>query len=326
MENLAISHPRRGPEPVGNHQLDGAQRSETAMGRWPDFIIMGAMKSATSTLHEQLAAQPGLFMSSPKEPNFFSNDEIYAQGPAWYRALFAGADPSHLCGESSTHYTKLPTYPQTVARMHAAVPDARLIYMMRHPIDRLVSHYLHEQLERRMMIPIDEAVRQFPELVSYGCYSMQLEPFLKCYGPERLLLCFFEGFVKHGQEELERACRFLGYSGQPRWCDEAEATNVSSQRMRASPLRDAIVHAPVLSTIRKRFIPKSWRNRVRQFWQIKERPQLSETSLGQLEQVFDADLARLGSWLGLELTCRNFREVARSAIPQWVPAVERLAQ
>lgn len=290
------------------------------MSRGPDFIIIGAMKSATSTLHEQLAAQPGFFMSTPKEPCFFSNDEIYAKGEDWYRSLFEAAAPDDLCGESSTHYTKLPTYPHTLDRMRRMVPEARLIYMMRHPIDRLVSHYLHERLERRMEIPIDEAVARHPELTTYGCYSMQLEPFLDTYGPDRILPCFFERFVRHGQEELERICRFLGYPGTPRWQESAEATNVSSQRMRESPWRDAIVNAPVLSTLRKKLIPKSWRNWVRSFWYIKERPQLSESTTRRLEETFDADLARLGRWLGLELTCGNFREAARTAIPEWAPA------
>ena len=96
--------------------------SET-MNRMPDFIVMGAMKSATSTLHEQLSEQEGFFMTEEKEPNFFSNDEIYAKGLEWYASLFANAAPGDLCGESSTHYTKLPTYPHTVARMRAALPQ-----------------------------------------------------------------------------------------------------------------------------------------------------------------------------------------------------------
>ena len=54
----------------------------------PDFIVIGAMKSATTTLHEQLARQPGVFMSRPKEPNFFSDDAIYARGWGWYSSLF----------------------------------------------------------------------------------------------------------------------------------------------------------------------------------------------------------------------------------------------
>ena len=93
------------------------------MNRLPDFIVMGAMKSATSTLHEQLSMQHGLFMSEEKEPNFFSNDEVYAKGLDWYSSLFANAPPGAACGESSTHYTKLPTYPQTVARMREALRE-----------------------------------------------------------------------------------------------------------------------------------------------------------------------------------------------------------
>ena len=77
----------------------------------PDFIVIGAMKSATTTLHEQLARQPGFFMSRPKEPNFFSDDPIYARGWAGIPRCSGQPRPGDLRGESSTHYTKLPTIP-----------------------------------------------------------------------------------------------------------------------------------------------------------------------------------------------------------------------
>ena len=269
--------------------------------------------------------QHGLFMSEEKEPNFFSNDEVYAKGLDWYSSLFADAPPGAACGESSTHYTKLPTYPQTVARMREALPRVKLIYMMRHPIDRLVSHYLHEQFEWRMQMPIEEAVSKHPELISYGCYSMQLEPFRNAYGVDNILLVFFERFVLKGQEELERVCQFLGSPTQPWWVESLEATNVSSQRMCESPLRDAIVNAPVLRTIRKRLVPKSWREQVKQFWQIRQRPLLSDSTVQDLEGLFDADLSRLGSWLNIELSCQSFHEVARSIVPSWSRASEQVA-
>src|SRR5271155_5494150 len=96
----------------------------------PDFIVIGAMKSATTTLHEQLARQPGFCMSRPKEPNFFSDDRMFARGWAWYGSLFQAAKPTDLCGESSTHYTKLPSYPWTVERMKRDLPHLKLIYLM----------------------------------------------------------------------------------------------------------------------------------------------------------------------------------------------------
>ena len=239
--------------------------------RLPDFILMGAMKSGTTTLHRQLSLQSGIFMSEPKEPNFFSDDQVYVKGVNWYRSLFAIAANSDLCGESSTHYTKLPTYPSTVERMKVTLPRVKLIYMMRHPIDRLISHYLHEQFEWRMQMPIDEAIEHYPELISYGCYDLQLKPFLDAYGSENILLIFFEHFVQHEQEELERVCRFLGYQGQPSWIEtDAIMNNVSNLRLRESRIRDLLVNWPVLQAFRRKFIPKPWRETVKRFWQIRE--------------------------------------------------------
>src|SRR5262245_52999483 len=134
----------------------------------PDFIVIGAMKSATTTLHEQLARQPGIFMSHPKEPNFFSDDAIYARSWGWYGELFRRAGPADLRGESSTHYTKLPTYPRTIDRVKRDLPRLKLIYVMRHPIDRLISQYVHEVTAGRISAGLREALDCHPELIDYG--------------------------------------------------------------------------------------------------------------------------------------------------------------
>lgn len=211
------------------------------MSNAPDFLIIGAMKCATSSLHEQLALQPGIFMTELKEPNFFSNDEQYAQGMEWYLSHFASAKSDEICGESSTHYTKLPTYPQTIDRIRQHFPDVKLIYVMRHPIDRLVSQYIHEWTQRFITVDINQAVTQHPELIAYSQYSMQLKPYFETFGQERVLPVFFERTIAHPQEELERICQFIGYKGKPVWNDELNAQNVSKERMRKSGWRDFLV-------------------------------------------------------------------------------------
>jgi hypothetical protein len=286
--------------------------------RLPDFVIIGAMKSATTTLHAQLARQPGIVMSDPKEPNFFSDDEQWARGLDWYASLFAAAGPDDLAGESSTHYTKLPTHPHTVERMRAHVPDARLVYVMRHPVDRLVSQYVHQASERRMP-PIDRAVDEVPELVEYGRYAMQLEPYLRSFGPEQVLPVFVDRMRAHSQEELERVAAFVGYGGRPAWDDSWSERNVSARRMRRSPVRDAVVNAPVLRTVRRRVFSPDFAERVKRRWAIAA-PQPSPATLERLEAVYDADLARLGGWLGVELTCATFRQVTAELVPAWQPA------
>ena len=141
----------------------------------PDFLIIGAMKCGTSSLQTQLAAQPGVFMTTPKEPNFFSDDPVFAKGMGWYGALYDAAAPGDLTGEASTHYTKRPTWPDTVQRLHAAVPDARLIYMIRNPVERCVSHYIHDWSEGRIAHDLDTAIDRIPEIIDY-VLSGFLEP------------------------------------------------------------------------------------------------------------------------------------------------------
>ncbi|MEM1409443.1 MAG: sulfotransferase, partial [Pseudomonadota bacterium] len=82
----------------------------------PDFCIIGAMKCGTTTLAYQLGAQEGVFITDPKEPNFFSDDDQYAKGIDWYTSLFSTAPRGAFLGEASTHYTKFPTYPVAAER------------------------------------------------------------------------------------------------------------------------------------------------------------------------------------------------------------------
>ena len=297
------------------------------MTRLPDFVIIGAMKCATSTLHEQLAAQPGFFMSTPKEPNFFSDEDIYARGMDWYTGLFAAARPGDLCGESSTHYTKLPVHPNVVERLAEHLPGAKFLYVMRHPVQRLVSAYIHEWSERTITEPIDEAVHKHPRLIDYSRYAMQLRPYLERFGAERVLPVFFEAMNANPQQTLERVCRFVGYAGEPRWSDTLGEQNVSSQRMRTSPLRDMLVNLPVVSTIRKNLVPQGVRDKVKSLWTMNKRPELSAQSLAYVTAELDKDLALLGKWLGIEgLTCATFKDKALAGPYDWRPEAEQLSE
>lgn len=286
----------------------------------PDFIIIGAMKCATSTLHEQLARQPGIFMSTPKEPNFFSNDDVYARGWDWYRGLFAQGAAARLRGESSTHYTKLPTYPNTVDRIRRHLPGAKFIYLMRHPIDRLISQYVHEWTEHVVKCSIDDALDRRPELIAYSRYAMQLAPYFDAFGRERVLPVFFERLKERPQAELERICRFLGYDGAPVWDFDLKEQNISSERLRLGKLHLFLLNFPPLAFLRRNFVPQFIRDRVKQRLSINERPEISLRKLDGLKAIFNADLAKLGQWLGLELTCDTYVASVLRQCPEWVPA------
>ncbi|WP_432797433.1 sulfotransferase [Poriferisphaera sp. WC338] len=283
----------------------------------PDFVIIGGMKCATSTLHDQLQQQPGMFLTEPKEPYFFSNDEVYAKGLDWYASLFKEAKDDDLCGESSTHYAKLPTYPKTIERLLAYKPDVKVVYVVRHPINRLVSQYIHGWTEQEFSFGIDKAIDQVPRLTEYSLYAMQLRPWIDAIGKDRIQLVFFDRLIKDSQYELERICKFLGYEGDPVWKDDLDASNVSAERERKSGLRDAIVYSKPMTLVRKKFVPQKFRDWVKGFWKMKGRPTISADRRSRLEKIFDHDLAELGVWFGLELNCENFKQVAMSQTPVW---------
>jgi len=287
------------------------------MANSPNFMIIGAMKCATSTLHEQLALQPGIVMTEPKEPNFFSDNEEYQRGMDWYLSLFTEAQATDICGESSTHYTKLPTYPETVSRIAAEFPELKFIYVIRHPIDRLVSQYIHEWTEGVISVDINEAIDQFPQLIEYSLYTRQLAPYFQQFGQLMVLPVFFERLLTESQSELERICGFIGYGDVPRWNFDLDAQNVSQERIRRSEWRDFLVEAPILKQLRRLFIPKSLRTWVRSLWTMKQKPQLTPEKLARLQEIFDQDLTTLGSWLGTDLTCDTFKNIVKKDALTW---------
>ena len=211
----------------------------------PHFLVIGAMKSATSTLHNQLAAQPGIFMSTPKEPNFFSDDAVYAQGLAWYHGLFSEAAETDLCGESSTHYTKLPDYPHTIARLQEAIQSPRLIYVMRDPIDRLISHYIHQWSEGIISCDINQAIDRYPELINYSCYGMQIKPYLEAFGKDAVLPVFFDALKSAPDQTLVKVGEFIGCQTPLSWVHDLGPDNVSQRRVRKFTGYDFLIESPV---------------------------------------------------------------------------------
>ncbi len=274
----------------------------------PDFIIMGAMKSATSTLHTQLSMQPGIFMTNPKEPNYFSDDAEYAKGEQWYSALFADAAANDLCGESSTHYTKLPDYPLTVERMAKRLKSPKLIYVMRHPVDRLISHYIHQWSQNVIKCDINEAIDRYPELTAYSSYAQQLAPYFQQFGQDNILPVFTEAIRQNPQKELARVADFIGYQGRCVWQEEIAAQNISGERIRAFKGYRWVVESKLMTFLRRTLVPQGIRDKIKKGLTMQERPEIDAAQLSKLLDLFDQDLMILGEYLGFELSCDNYNK------------------
>lgn len=255
-------------------------------GKHPHFVIIGAMKCGTTTLAAQLGAQPGIFITNPKEPAFFSHDEIYANGFAWYEALYEAAEPGDLTGEASTEYTKLPTYPEAAQRLHDYAPNARLIYITRDPIARIVSHYMHWWRDGLVPKDIDRAVREFPDFIAYSKYEAQLKPWRELFGDTAILELDMDDMAANPQHTLERAARHIGHTGPVTWVDTLDRMNPGVGHIRSFPLKGLLVDNPVMEALRRNLVPKSARLKIRKMLglELQEKPTLSAESIAWIRE------------------------------------------
>lgn len=196
----------------------------------PDFVIIGAQRGGTTSLFEHLAGHPGVRASLKKEVHFL--DENWATGPAWYRAHFplktALRRSGCVTGEGSPNYLFDPEAP---ARAATLLPGARFLAVLRHPVDRALSHHGMNARKGLDTLPFAEAVAAEPERLaraahlppyerrilvrraSYlarGEYAAQLERWREAVGPERLLVLQSEQFLRDPRGVMERVQAFLG--------------------------------------------------------------------------------------------------------------------
>lgn len=259
----------------------------------PDYVIIGAMKCGTSTLAAQLGAQDGVFMTTPKEPNFFSDDDVFAQGPDWYRALFDSAAPGDLKGEASTHYTKLPDLPMALPRLTEALPTPpKLIYLIRDPLQRLVSHYIHEWTQGVLTTDLNTALDQCEGLISYGQYARQVAPWVAAFGAENVYVETLEAMKQDPDALIGRVGAFLGRPDLT-WQHDLGAQNVSAERIQRRKLDWLLINNPVAAGLRRALIPQALRDRVKAGRQMQTRPELDPARAEMLKEVFRADRAAL---------------------------------
>jgi hypothetical protein len=183
-------------------------------GRLPNFIIVGATKAGTTSLDFYLSLHPEIHMARPKEPRFFIDAQEpfgrWGRGLNWYRGLFQTG--KRLCGEASPAYTHSPAVPGVPERMAQLVPNAKLIYLVREPMERMKSHFLMHCRQKGCSESLGDFLSSNPEsrCLLASCYGSQLERFLEFFPLERILLVESEELARNRGNILRRIFEFLG--------------------------------------------------------------------------------------------------------------------
>lgn len=204
------------------------------MKRWPNFFVIGAGKSGTTSLYHYLKQHPQIFMSPVKEPKFFTlaSQELKFNGPGderiipetisseeAYLALFRDAGEAPVLGEASTLYLSSEGTAENIAKR---VPQARLVAILRHPADRAYSAYMHlrrdgfETLEsfQAALDAEPERIRQgyyyHWHLKSRGFYGRYLKTYYDRFPREQIKVFLYEDFKSSAQDLLTEIFHFLG--------------------------------------------------------------------------------------------------------------------
>lgn len=194
----------------------------TLGGRAPDWIIAGAMKAGTTSLHYALHRSRQAVLPAKKEVHYF--DYNWPRGDGWYHSHFVPVAGMRT-GEASPSYM---FHPAAAGRMASSLPDVRLIVLLRDPVDRAYSHWAHEVRAGLEPLGFAEAVEAEPErlrevdpddprsphrhfsYVTRGCYADQLERLFECFDRDRVLVLRAEDVFDDFPGGVARICGWLG--------------------------------------------------------------------------------------------------------------------
>jgi hypothetical protein len=199
--------------------------------RLPDFLVIGAAKCGTTTLCALLDRHPDVYVHPRKELNFFSHDDGYARGLAWYAQQFATAGAAAVIGEGSPNYTKLSLHPDAAPRIARALPHAKLIYVVRHPLRRMESAWLHARRSgHRSSASFTRTVRRQRSYVDTSDYGRQLAAYQRLFADDQILVVFLDDLESDPKGVLARCFEFLGVDPGIEIAATGERRNPSSGR------------------------------------------------------------------------------------------------
>lgn len=264
--------------------------------RLPDFLIIGAMKAGTSSLAKYLGAHPNVFMATEKEIHFF--DLHYKRGLDWYATRFASARAEQQLGEATPIYMYDR---EAFGRLAAALPEVRLIVILRNPIDRAYSHYWRAVEHRgEETLSFEAALSAESERVAHltgfpaaqlayaarGRYAEQLEMVFRRFPRERVLVLRFENLINQSEETFRLACHHIGVS------ESFVPEGLGRVHLPGNGVRSLTLHRLF------RMIPGRLRVPFRLLNRTKGYPPMNPDTRARLVEEFRPWNARLGALLG----------------------------
>lgn len=200
--------------------------------RLPNFIIAGAMKSGTRSVHyilnqhkrvfipdheihffdiDDIEQHPDFFVEAKNEWSFYNYEEKFDEYLSWYEAFFRDAKEGQFIGEDSTTYMASEKAAYRIAKL---LPDVKLIFMLRDPVMRAYSHYWHLVNTGRAFYSFEKTIQYMSEnIIKRSCYKEQIDRYKNFFPDKNMKFIIFESFIGNTQVTIDEICEFLGLQG-----------------------------------------------------------------------------------------------------------------
>lgn len=290
----------------------------------PNFLIVGAAKSGTTSLHHYLNQHPNVYMPMIKETYFLTGLTSHDFPPYFknpivdsledYDRLFTGARDSEAVGEACVAY--LYFYKQTIPHIKAYLHDPRIIIVLRNPVDRAFSHFLelkalgYEELtfEQAIEIENDRALKGHwwwsSQYVDIGRYSSQVAAYIAAFGREQVTVFLYEDFAQNPHAVTTRIFRDIGVDGSflPDVRIRHKSTGVAKNQLWSRLL----IKDNRLRGLYRSILPFTWRSKIHSDWIARLRdkslrkPALDPATRQTLQEVYWAEIKRLQTLTGID--------------------------
>lgn len=269
----------------------------------PNFLIIGAAKAGTTSLYNYLRRHPQVFMSPKKELHFFPLEFNWHRGLAWYEQHFADASDAVAVGEASTTYTRYPYSRGVPRRIAEVLPEARMVYVVRHPIERMRSQYqqhIAHGWERERSV--DRALLENPFYLDTSRYATQIDQYLECFPRERMMVITSEDLRDEREATVRRVYAFLGVD--PGWVPSALKQEYNTTRRVQRPAGRRIRNLPGMRAVAA-VTPRSFKRVWVRAWSKPIAPtdvKISDEVRRELEDRLKDEVRRLRRFLGDDFT------------------------
>ena len=294
---------------------------------WPNFFIVGTQRAGTTSLYNYLKKIPGVYMSRVKEPSYFAPNYVrpdagrFLRDKEEYLRLFKNARGYIAVGEASPSYLSDPDAPKLI---HQTVPNARIIMILRDPIERAYSYYLIKKRGGMKSSFYDELIRDYESRVkvagrsqlSYielGMYYEQVKRYFDTFGREQVKVIIFEEFVQHLEQTVNEVLAFLGVN-----------YNVTEIREQYNPysvprssfalwifaffrwLRARNIKTYKIATLLPHSLMRSFREKM--LFKRNQKPKIDPKAVKFLQEIYHDDVIRLESLLGRSLPWHTIKQ------------------